>query len=117
MNCFISFFYMDESYYIIGILVALIPIVSIICACMPNSLNKKFVSLGTLPGKSYAEISRVVGNENAKRITTNANGETVIIRTWTGTSPANTIHMSAYSITLLFNAQDICIGISSETSV
>ncbi len=68
------------------------------------SLNSKFVKLGTLKGKSLSEITRVVGPPNA--VSSLGNGKK--LRQWQETS---------YHIALVFDANDICEGISSEISV
>ncbi len=67
-------------------------------------LNKKFVSLGTLSGKSYDEIAYVVGQPNA--VSSVGNGQ--VLRQWQATG---------YHIALVFDENDICLGISSEVNV
>lgn len=68
------------------------------------SLNKKFVSLGHLPGKTLQEITVVAGAPSA--VSAVGNGQ--ILRQWQATS---------YHIALLFDENDICLGINSEISV
>lgn len=71
-------------------------------------LATKFASLGDMSGKTYNEIKRVVGVENSVSSTVNDAGETIKIRQWMSTG---------YHITILFDANDNFIGISSETKV
>lgn len=71
-------------------------------------LQKKFQSLGDMSGKTYNEIRRVVGPESSVSRTTAGDGSLVTIRQWISTG---------YHIVLMFDANDIFIGISSETSV
>ena len=68
------------------------------------SLNQKFVSLGTLAGKTLNEIVAVAGQPSA----VSAVGDGKILRQWQATS---------YHIALLFDENDICLGVSSEISV
>lgn len=68
------------------------------------SLNQKFVSLGTLKGKSLHEITSVVGSPSA--VSSMGNGQT--LRQWQATG---------YHIALLFDEKDICLGVSSEIRV
>lgn len=72
------------------------------------SIQAKMVSLGTLSGKSYSEISAVVGPANSVSSRADASGNKVILRQWIAPS---------YHIALLFDQNDICLGVSSETSV
>lgn len=90
----------------------LIPIIALVlgaiikgCVTTPSQeLNKKFVGLGTLSGKSYVDIVRVVGEENSKH----SIGDGTFLCQWV---------QPAYHIALLFDANMICIGVSSETRV
>lgn len=66
--------------------------------------KKKFVSLGTLQGKTLEEIVAVVGQPCA----ISAIGDGKVLRQWQATS---------YHIALIFDQDDICLGISSEISV
>ena len=68
------------------------------------ALNKKFVSLGTLAGKTYDEISAVCGPSSS--VSAGPNGKT--IRQWMATG---------YHIVLIFDENGVCEGISSETHV
>lgn len=68
-----------------------------------TELNRKFVSLGNLRGKSYAEIFRVCGSPSS---VTAINGG--FIKQWIA---------PGYHIVLLFDKDDICLGIRSETKV
>ena len=69
-----------------------------------KSLNQKFASLGTLQGKTFKEIEEVVGAPSA--ISAMGNGN--VLRQWQATS---------YHIALLFDENDVCLGITSEISV
>ncbi len=71
-------------------------------------LNTKFANLGVLQGKTFAEISSAVGTPNSVSATVGENGEKITIRQWISTG---------YHIVLLFDENDVCLGISSETSV
>lgn len=73
-----------------------------------HSLNKKFVSLGNLKGKSLKEITDVCGNPSSYSTSIGADGNPIKIIQWMATG---------YHIVLLFDSNDICLGISSETSV
>ncbi len=67
-------------------------------------LQNNFASLGVLKGKTLQEIEKVCGKPNA--ISSLGNGQ--ILRQWQATG---------YNIALLFDENDICLGISSEISV
>lgn len=90
----------------------LIPIIALVLAAIvkgftttpSQELNQKFVSLGTLSGKSYASIASVVGEANS----INPLGDGTILCQWI---------QPAYHIALLFDANMVCIGVSSETKV
>ncbi len=69
-----------------------------------NELQKRFISLGDLKGKSLSEIQSVCGAPSS--ISYGADG--VKIYQWMATG---------YHIVLLFDENDICLGISSETKV
>ena len=73
-----------------------------------KNLARKFASLGDMSGKSYAQIKSVVGVENAVSRKAMDDGSIVTIRQWMATG---------YHIVLLFDSNDMFIGISSETSV
>ena len=73
-----------------------------------RSLNKKFVSLGNLKGKTLKEITDVCGDPNSYSTSIGADGNPVKIIQWMATG---------YHIVLLFDSDDICLGISSETAV
>ena len=73
-----------------------------------RSLNNKFISLGTLQGKTLKEITDVCGNPNSYSSTIDADGNPIKIIQWMATG---------YHIVLLFDTNDICLGVSSETSV
>ena len=67
------------------------------------ALQKKFQNLGVLKGKTYSEITSVVGNPNS---VSQSNGMTIC--QWMATG---------YHIVLLFDGNNICLGVNSETSV
>ena len=66
-------------------------------------LNQKFVSLGTLKGKTYDEIVAVCGVPSSNSA---IDGGTV--KQWMATG---------YHIALLFDENNVCLGVSHETSV
>lgn len=68
-----------------------------------QSLNNKFISLGTISGKTYNEIITVVGEPNSKSYV----GDTYVCQ-WI---------QPAYHIVLLFDKNMICLGIQSETKI
>lgn len=68
------------------------------------SLSQKFVSLGDLRGKTLDEIVSVVGEPNST--TALGNGQSLV--QWQATG---------YLIALLFDENNICLGISSNISV
>ncbi|MBR0156621.1 MAG: hypothetical protein IJM20_03760 [Clostridia bacterium] len=70
--------------------------------------NAQFANLGVLKGKTYDEIKAKVGPCNAQSASTSADGVPVTIRQWISTG---------YHIVLLFDQNDVCLGISSETKV
>ncbi len=73
-----------------------------------DALQMKFSSLGTLTGKTYNEIVAKCGAPNSTSATTTADGKVVKIKQWMATG---------YHIVLLFDQNDICLGVSSETKV
>lgn len=72
------------------------------------NLSEKFTSIGILKGKTYREICSVVGQENAKSFIVDKDGKPITVRQWI---------QIGYHVVLLFDEQDICLGVSSETSV
>lgn len=72
------------------------------------SLNNKFRSLGVLQGKTYGEIAQKCGSANATSAKVLDDGSIVKIRQWISTG---------YHIVLLFDENDICLGVSSEIGV
>lgn len=68
-----------------------------------QELNKKFVELGTLKGKTYDQIVSHVGEPNSKDVL----NDTVLCQ-WI---------QPAYHIALLFDRNMVCLGVSSETKV
>ena len=69
-----------------------------------NALQSKFVKLGTLKGKKLDEIIAVCGNPSS----VSSSNDGVKIYQWMATG---------YHIVLLFDENDICLGVSSETKV
>jgi hypothetical protein len=69
-----------------------------------QKLNKQFVELGILKGKSYSEIVSVVGEANSKDYISN---DTILCQ-WI---------QPAYHICLLFDENWICLGVQSETKI
>lgn len=67
-------------------------------------LNQRFCSLGTLTGKSLKEIVAKVGGPQS----VSAMGDGTILRQWQATG---------YHIALLFDKDDICLGIANEIRV
>lgn len=68
------------------------------------SLQYKFSKLGTLKGKTLSEIERTCGKPNS--ISAMGNGQKLC--QWLSTG---------YHISLLFDSNNICLGVSSETAV
>lgn len=66
------------------------------------NLSSKFAKLGTLQGGTYNEIISAVGAPNS--ISHNANGK---VCQWIQTG---------YHIVLLFDDNDICLGVSHESA-
>lgn len=66
-------------------------------------LSNKFRNMGVLRGKSFAEIKRVVGAPTSVQYTSDGS-----IRVWS---------RSTYTIALIFDSNEICQGVSSETAV
>lgn len=75
----------------------------------PGSLlQSKFQSLGTLKGKTYDEIVAKCGTPSSVSASVDKEGNQVIIKQWQATS---------YHIVLLFDENDICLGVSHEAKV
>lgn len=96
----------------IWILIVCAPILGVIikaCTKTPSqSLNEKFVSLGTLTGKTLSEIESAVGIANSSSSIINDNGKTVYVYQWL---------QPAYHIVLLFDKNKVCLGVQSETRI
>ena len=96
-------------YYAIGaiagivIAILLVGLVSYTLRVQGKELNNKFVAMGELKGKTYNEIKNEVGVENSK--TYNSTG---CVRQWV---------KPGYSINLIFDKNDICLGVNNETSL
>ncbi len=71
-------------------------------------LQTKFMALGTLTGKTYDEIVEVCGAPNSTSTSISADGLAIRICQWLS---------AGFHIVLLFDENNICLGISSETSV
>jgi len=75
------------------------------CVKLPGrGLQAKFVELGNLQGKSFKEITDKVGMPSS----VSSVGDGTTLKQWMATG---------YHVALLFDENDICLGISSETSV
>ena len=71
-----------------------------------NLLQQDFISMGNLAGKTLDEIKAKVGEPNAINACTVADtGKPGSLCTWTS---------SPYSITLLFDENNICLGVNKE---
>jgi hypothetical protein len=68
-----------------------------------GSLRKKFSQLGILKGLNYKQIVAAVG-KGANSIQHVSDGS---VRVWVSMD---------YRITLLFDADEVCLGVSNETS-
>lgn len=71
-------------------------------------LQVKFASLGTLTDYNYEQIKTKCGTPSSVSSTVDKDGNKVTIRQWMATG---------YHIVLLFDENDKCLGISSETKV
>ena len=72
------------------------------------NLTNKFAKMGVLVGKTYREITNIVGQENSKSFIVDENGNPITVRQWMRTG---------CHIVLLFDANDVCLGLSSQTNV
>lgn len=95
---------MEQSFYtyvIIGALVAgLVSYIGYVMFKMPGvTMQKKFIGMGTLKGRTYQEIIDVVGKPN---MITGSH------KTWSA---------GTYSITLGFDDAEICIGVFQEFNI
>ncbi len=78
-------------------------IIQVVVRAPGMSLGKKFVSLGILKGKTLAQIVAVCGNP-----TSNSYVEGGSVKQWMATG---------YHIALLFDENDVCLGVSHEAQV
>ena len=69
-----------------------------------RALQQQFVNLGVLQGKSRSDIEAVVGSPNS----VSAAGPDTVLCQWMATG---------YHIALLFDADNICQGITHEAAV
>ena len=83
-------------------------IISALVKAPGNVLNNKFANLGTLTNYTYSQIVARCGNPSSVSTTVNSEGKRVKIAQWMSTG---------YHIVLLFDENDKCLGISSETKV
>lgn len=71
-------------------------------------LQTKFLQLGTLTNYTYSQIVEKCGNPSSVSSTVDKDGNKITLRQW----------MSAgYHIVLLFDENEKCLGVSSETKV
>lgn len=71
-----------------------------------NILHEDFIAMGTLTGKTLDEITAKVGAPNAITSCTVAEtGKPGSLCTWT---------KNPYSITLLFDENNVCLGVNNE---
>ena len=68
-------------------------------------LKVNFRKLGTLRGKTLADVMHGCGAPGKTEIAKDKAGNQVKICTWS---------METYSITLVFDHNDVCLGVSSE---
>lgn len=97
---------MDNILIYIGPLVGGLILYAIIHAVVRapgSSLNSKFVELGTLKGKTLEEIKAKVGAPNSV--------------SYKGTTKVCQWMQTGYHIVLIFDENDICQGVTHETSV
>lgn len=98
-----------EYFWIILLAIGLVGgLIALFSKSPAQELNEKFVSLGTLAGKTYEDIQQVAGNANSISSIPGADGEPIILRQWI---------VTGYHISLLFDTNDVCLGISSETRI
>ncbi len=83
-------------------------IMTIVVRAPGNALQSSFAKLGTLKGKTYNEIIAKCGKPNAISTKTLGDGKVVTVKQWIE---------SGYHIVLLFDENDVCLGVSSETKV
>jgi hypothetical protein len=97
---------MEAAYFILPLIGGLVLWLVIGAAVRSpgKALQRKFVSLGNMKGKSLSEISAVVGSPNA--ISARSDGGS--LRQWQATG---------YHIALIFDAENICQGITHQASV
>lgn len=72
-----------------------------------HGLKSKFANLGTLSGRTKAEIIAAVGQPSS--VSSTGDGKTLL--QWQHVSEAG-----GYHIALLFDAHDICEGVTHESS-
>lgn len=98
-----------EDYWYIWVLpivggLILFVITTVVVRLPGLALQRKFINLGTLKGKTLKEIQCACGSPNSISV----NEEGVKIYQWMATG---------YHIVLLFDENDVCLGVNSETSV
>ncbi len=72
------------------------------------ALQQKFVKLGNLQGKTYDEIVSACGLPKSQTSQVSTDGKPIQVRQWMATG---------YHIVLLFDENNICLGISHQASV
>lgn len=83
-------------------------IISAVVRAPGNVLQVKFTQLGTLTDYTYSQIVEKCGKPSSVSSTVDKDGNKITIRQW----------MSAgYNIVLLFDENEKCLGVSSETKV
>ena len=73
-----------------------------------NLLQTRFQSLGDLRNYTYSQIAERCGSASSTSASTDKDGHKITIRQWISTG---------YHIVLLFDENEKCLGVSSETKV
>ncbi len=96
--------------YILSILGTVILFILVLIASrLPAMrLRSKFSKLGILAGKTYSQIVSKVGKPNSISFAKDEEQKLISVRQWIAPS---------YHIILLFDENDICLGVSKETQV
>lgn len=81
--------------------VVLFGLISVGVMSSGRSLQKKFVEMGTLSGRTRGEIEAIVGSPNS----ISATGDGGVLLQWMATG---------YHIALIFNKEGVCGGVSHE---
>ncbi len=83
-------------------------IISAVVRTPGSVLQMKFAQLGTLTDYTYSQIVEKCGNPSSVSSTVDKNGNKITIRQWMSTG---------YHIVLLFDENEKCLGVSTETKV